>query len=158
MTTEARMNLVKPFVITVEIVTTKVEITIVIMDTTTAIASQAMTIEALEISTTTADIDKTLVSGVTTDDHHHHIAVAIRKIRIIRTTAIQTIILLTAEATIVEHREATFCASNAVVTDISAASVLITFVETVLDVTVQNRRLETMTNQKDAPRLPKAEV
>ena len=101
MTTAARMNLIKPAVITVEIVTPEVEITIVIMDATTAIASQDMTIDALEITTTTADIDKTLVSGVTTDDRRHHIAVNIRKIRVIRTTAIQTIILLTADAMIV---------------------------------------------------------
>ena len=156
MTTAARMNLVKPAVITVEIVTTEVEITIVIMDAITTIASQDMTIDALEITTTAADIDKTRVSGVITDDHRHHIAVAIRRIRVIWTIAIQKIICLTADAKIVEHLEATFCASNAMAMDISAASVLTTFVGIELNVIVQNRR--PVTNLDEAFRLPKAEV
>ena len=102
MTTAARMNLVKPAVITVEIVSTVVEITIVIMDATTAIASQDMTIDVLEITTTTADIEKTRVSGLITDGRRHHIAVVICKIRVIQKTAIQTFIRLTADATIVD--------------------------------------------------------
>ena len=134
------------------------EITTVITDATTAIASRDMTIDALEITTTAADIDKTRVSGVITDDRRHHISVAICRIRVIRTTAIKTIIRLTADTTIIEHREATFCASNAMATDISAASVLTTLVETALNVTVQSRRLETVINQDEALRLPKAEV
>ena len=92
MTTAARMNLFKTAVISVDIVSTEVKITIVITDATTAIASQDMTIDALEFRQTTADIDKTLVSGVTTDGRRHQIAVAIRRIRVIQKTAIQTII------------------------------------------------------------------